>query len=94
MPINNHLLCDSLVDLGPEDNMLNMLGRNVANFLSLGYFSGYDASLDPYCIYLEDKPKKIMCNTFSIFSFDFFTTSALLKIKLIFFAMITLMFSL
>jgi len=55
--VDNPMFCDSNVDLGYEDDMINMLGWNVANFISLGYFSGYDASLDPYCIYLEDKPR-------------------------------------
>jgi len=45
VPIDNFEICNSNVDLGYEDNMLNMLGRNVACFLSLGYFSGYHASL-------------------------------------------------
>ena len=65
-------ICDSHVELGYEDNMFNMLGGNVDNCLSLGYLSGYDASLNPYCIYLEDKPKKIMWNTFFAFSFLIF----------------------
>ena len=40
--------------------MFNELGRNADNFLSLGYLSGYDASLDPYFIDLVDKRRKIM----------------------------------
>ena len=57
VPIDNCEICDSNVDLGYEDNTLNMLGGILDNFLSLGYFSGCDAS-NPYYIYLVDKPKK------------------------------------
>jgi len=63
-------LCDFNVDLGDEDNMLNMLGGDVENFGSVGYFSGYDVALGPYCIYLVDKPRQILWNTFFVFSFD------------------------
>jgi len=59
-PIDNPNICDTNNDLGYEDNMFSMLGENVDNFLSLGYFCVYDASLDPYCMYLVDKPRKIM----------------------------------
>ena len=52
--------------------MLYMLGGNVENFGSLGYFSGYDATFDSYCI------KKIMWSTFFDFSFDFSMAFALL----------------
>jgi len=51
--------------------MLNLLGGNNATFESLGYFRGYDAALDPYCIDLEDLPTKIMWRTFFNFSCDF-----------------------
>ena len=60
MPIDNRMFCDSNVDLCYEDDMLNMLGGNVANFLFLGYFSGSDASLEPYCICLVDKFRKFL----------------------------------
>ena len=43
--------------------MFSMLGGNVDNFVSLGYFSGYNGSFGPYCIYLMAEPQKIMCNT-------------------------------
>ena len=56
MPIDNPVICDTNVDLGYEDNMFNMLGKNVDNFMSLDYFSGYNASSDPYCMYLVDAP--------------------------------------
>jgi len=50
VPVDNPKICDSNVDLGHQDNEFNVLGGNVHNFLSLGYFTGYNASLDPYCI--------------------------------------------
>ena len=65
-----------------------MLDGNVVNFLVLGYFSGYDASLNLYCIYLVDKPKKIIWNIFFDFSFDFSMAFALLKRVVTFLAMI------
>jgi len=80
-------------DLGYEDNMFNMLGRNIDNFMSLGYFSGYNASLDPYFMYLVDAPRKIMWNTFFDFSFDFSMAFGLLKIGLTFVAMFFFIFS-
>ena len=89
MPIDNFELCDSNVHMGNEDNMFHMLGGNVENFGSLGYFSGYDATLDPYCIYLVDKPRKILWNTF----FDFSMACSLTKSVLIFFALILCMLS-
>ena len=55
-PVDNPMICDDNVNLGYEDNMFSMLGGNVDNFLSLGYFCGYDAS--------ADNPRKIMWNTF------------------------------
>ena len=60
MPLNNSVICDSNVDLHRTNNMFDMLSGQIDNFLSLGYLSGSDASLDLYCIYLMDKPKKIM----------------------------------
>jgi len=93
MPINNFMICDSNVDLHYEDNTFDMLGGKVDNFLSLNYCSGHDASLDPFCIYLVDKPNKIMWNTFFDFSFDFSMAFSLLKRVLTFLAMITLVFS-
>jgi len=70
-PIDNSLICNANIDLGYEDKMFNMLGGNVDNFLSLGYFSGYNASIDPYCVCLEDLPRKIMWTTFFNHSYDF-----------------------
>ena len=64
-------LCDFNVDLCYDDHMFHMLGGNAHHFESLGYLSGYDAALDSYCLYLVDKPRKIMWSTFFDFSFDF-----------------------
>ena len=72
-------------DLGYEDDMFNMLGGNVDNFMYLGCFSGYNASLDPYCMYLVDAPRKIMWNTFFDFYSDFSMAFGLLKRALTFF---------
>jgi len=90
-PIDNPKIYDSNVDLGYAGKMFNMLVENVDNFLSLGYFSGYNASFDPYCMYLVDKPRKIIWNTFFAFSFDFFIGFALVKRALTFFAVIIFM---
>ena len=53
-------LCDSNMDLGYDDNMLNVIGGSDEAFESLGYLCGYKAALDPYCINLVDKSKKIL----------------------------------
>ena len=90
-PIDNFDICNSNVDIDYADNTFHMLGGNVENFGSLGYFSGYDAALDPYCINLWDKPRKILWNTFFAFSFDF--SMALTLRGLILFFVLILMFS-
>ena len=71
MAIDNFEICDSNVNLGNENNLLNVFGGNVETFESLGIFSAYDAVLEPYCIYLVDRPRKILWHTFFVFSFDF-----------------------
>ena len=53
--INSSMTFDSHVDLGCEDNEFDMLGGNIDNFFSLGYLCGYDASLNPYYLYLVDR---------------------------------------
>jgi len=60
VPIDNPIICDSNVDNGYENNMFNMIDGNVDMFISLDYFYRYDFSLAPYCIYLEDRPRKIL----------------------------------
>jgi len=69
VPNDIYKLCDFNIDTRNVDNMLNTLGGNVDTFTSLGNFRGYDVALDPYCIYLLDKPRKIMWNT--LFDFPF-----------------------
>ena len=84
MPIANSEICASNVDLGHKSHMLNLLGGNNATFESLGYFRGYDAALDPYCIDLVDLPRKIMWHTFFNFSCDFSMAFALRGLILFF----------
>ena len=52
VPINNSMICDT--DLGCENNVFEVLGGNTDNFVSLAYFSGFNAYLGPYYIYLEE----------------------------------------
>jgi len=91
VPFDHFKICDSNVEMGNKDDVLNTLGGNVENFESQGYLSGYDAILDSYCIDLEDKPKKIMWSTLFYFSFDF--SMALTLGGLILFFVLILMFS-
>ena len=78
-PIDDHKIFDSNVDLGHKDNDFNVLSGNVDDYLSLGYLRGYDHSIDPYYIYLEDLPRKIMWSTFFNPSYDF--SKAIYKVK-------------
>ena len=79
--------------MGYANNVFHMPGGNVETFGSLSYFSRYDAAVDPYCIHLVDKPRKIMRNTFFAFSFDLSLDFALIKRALTFFALILCMLS-
>jgi len=65
VPSENLMIFYANNDLGYGDNMFSMLGTNVNNFMSLSYFSGYNVSLDPYCMFLVNVPRKLMWNTFS-----------------------------
>jgi len=65
------MIYDAAMDLGYKANMFNMLGGNVDDYVSLGYFSGYDPSIDPYYVCTEDLPKKVMWTTFFYPSCDF-----------------------
>ena len=42
-PIENPMVFYANVDLGYEDNMFDVIGGNVDNFLPLGYFCGCNA---------------------------------------------------
>jgi len=70
-PIENPMIFYTNVDLDYEVNMFNMLGGNANNFVSLGCFSGFNVSLDPYYMYPEDFPRKITWATFFDPSYDF-----------------------
>jgi len=59
-PVDNPMICYANNDLGYEDTIFSMLGENVDDYVSLGYFRGYDPSVDPYYVYLEDLPSKII----------------------------------
>jgi len=48
------MIYDANIDLSYEDNMFSTLGKNVDNFMYLGYLKGYDSSIDPYCVCLKD----------------------------------------
>jgi len=88
MPNDISKLCDSKMNLDYDDNMLNLIGGSDETFESLGYLCGYDSALDPYCIFLVDKSRKIIWNTFFDFSFDFSLVFTLLKRALTLFAVI------
>ena len=53
-PVDSPKIYHSNVDLGYEDNEFNVLGGNVDDYASFGYFKGYDPSIDPYCVCIED----------------------------------------
>jgi len=80
VPIDN-MICDSNVDLGYEDNEFNTFGGDVDDCVSLGCFRGYDPFIGPYCVCLEDLPRKIMWFTFFNPSYDF--SEAIDKVKMI-----------
>jgi len=71
VPIDNPMICDGIVDLGYKDNMFDMLGGNINDYVSLGYFRGCDPSIEPFYVCLEDMLRKIMCTTFFNPSYDF-----------------------
>jgi len=93
VPNDISTICDFNVDMCHDNNMFKMLGGNNEKFESLGYFSGYDAALDSYCIDLVDKLRKIMWNTFFDFCFDFSMVFTFIKRALIYFALILCMLS-
>jgi len=71
VPIDNPKICYCNVDLGYENNVINVLGGNVHDYVSLGYLRGYDPSIDPYCVCLGDLLSKIICTTFFNPSYNF-----------------------
>jgi len=85
-PINNFLICEANIDLGYEDNMFSMLGGNVDDYVSLGYFRRYDPSIDPYCVCLRNLPKKVMWTIFFNHSYDF--SKVIDKVKRILYSLV------
>jgi len=80
------------MDLDSQD-MFDILGGDVDNCMSPGYFSGYDALFNPYCMYLVDKPKEIMWNVFIDFFKKFSMIFALSMRVLTFLVVIIFMLS-
>ena len=64
------MICEATMDLGCEDDMFNTLSGNLDDYLYLGYCRGYDPSIGPYCLYLEDFPRKAVCTAFFNHSYD------------------------
>jgi len=56
-----------------------MLGRNVDDYVSLGYFRGYDPSIDPYCVCLEYLPSNVMWTT--LFNPFYYFSTPIGKVK-------------
>jgi len=52
--------------------MFYVPGENVHNFMSLGFYSEYNASLDPYSIHLVEAPRKMMLNISLISILNFY----------------------
>jgi len=71
-PLSNRMIFDASIELGYENNRFNVLGGNVDDYVSLGYFRGYDPSIGPYCVCLEDFPRKITWTTFFNHFYNFF----------------------
>jgi len=67
-------ICSKLLDSTPTSSLLL---PTTASYLhafheSLGAIRGYSPSCNPYCAYLEDVPRKIMCSPFFKHAFGFF----------------------
>ena len=52
------------MDIGYEDNVFDMPGRNVDDNVSLGYIKGYNSSIETYCACLGNMPTKVIWTTF------------------------------
>jgi len=76
------MICDANVNLGDKDNMFGVLGGNVDDYSPLGYFRGYDPSIDPYYVCCLGK------TTFLNPSYDFSKAFAKVKGILIVFGVI------
>jgi len=66
-------ICHEPLDLTPTSSPLPRTTPfpTHAFYESLGDIRGYNSSLDPYCAYLEDAPRKITWSTFFDHTFDF-----------------------
>ena len=76
------------MDLGYEDNKFDMLSRNIDDYVLLGHLRGYDPSLGPYCVYLEDLLRKVMWTIFFNPSYNFYKAFGKVKRILIIFSVI------
>ena len=79
------MICDALTDLGYEDDMFDMLGGNVSDYVSRSYFRGYDSFIDPYSLHLKNLFREVMWTTFFNTSHDFSNTFDKVKRILIIF---------
>jgi len=88
-------ICSEPLDLTPISSpLLSTTPSHLHAFHeSLGDIRGYNPSLDPYCTYLEDVPRKIMWNTFFDHDFDFSMAFDEFKRALTLFAPSLLVFS-
>jgi len=59
-PIDNPMIYHANIDLGYKDNIFDVLGGNLDNFVSLCYLSGCNASLYLCSMYLVGEHRKIM----------------------------------
>jgi len=66
-------ICHEPLDLTPTSSSLRPITPFPVHAFpeSLGDIRGYNSSLDPYCAYLEDAPRKITWSTFFDNTFDF-----------------------
>ena len=96
-PSINHIspICTEPLDLTLISSPLlsTTLSHLHAFHESLGDVRGYNPSLDPYCAYLEDVPRKIMWSTFFDHDFDFSMALDKYKRALTLFAQSLLVFS-
>jgi len=72
--VHNDPICSELFDSEPIPSPLPPTTPSYMHTFheSLGDIRGYSPSIDPYCAYLEDVPRKIMWSTFFDHTFDFF----------------------
>jgi len=88
-------ICSELFDSTPISSPLPPTTPSYMHTFheSLGDIRGYSPSVDPYCAYLEDVPRKIMWSTFFDHTFDFSMVFGKFKRPLTLFAPSFLVFS-